>query len=296
MLDEVVLNFNPASLLVLNIILGVVMFGVALDLRIDDFKRVAREPRSIIVGLIAQLIALPMLTWALVYALEPQPSIALGMMLVAACPGGNMSNFFTHLSRGNTGLSISMTSVVTLLAVIATPFNFQFWASMYGPTSIMLKTVALDPVELSGVLFLLLGLPLGAGMWIRHTKSDLAARMVPAFRTGSILVFALFIVLALANNWTYFKAFVGTVFVFVLIHNALALTTGFGLARLAGLPNADRRALTIEVGIQNSGLALVIIFSFFGGLGGMAIVAAWWGVWHLVAGMMMAMLWRRKAP
>ncbi len=295
-MDDVILNFNPTSLLVLNIILGVVMFGVALDLRVDDFKRVMREPRSIIVGLIAQLIALPLLTWALVYVLEPQPSIALGMILVAACPGGNMSNFFTHLSRGNTGLSISMTSVVTLLAVITTPFNFQFWASMYEPTSIMLKSVALDPLELAGVLFLLLGLPLGAGMWLRHHKSELADRLVPGFRTGSILVFALFIVLALSNNWTYFKAYVGTVFVFVLIHNAVALLTGFGLARLAGLPNADRRALTIEVGIQNSGLALVLIFSFFGGLGGMAIVAAWWGVWHLIAGMIMAAIWRRKAP
>lgn len=293
-MDEIVLNFDPASLILLNVILAVVMFGVALELRVEDFKRVFLEPKSVVVGLTAQLLLLPALTWGLIYMINPQPSVALGMILVAACPGGNMSNFFSHLARGNTGLSITMTTVVTSMAVITTPLNFGFWASMYPPTKRMLTDVALNPWELGGVLVLLLGLPLVGGMLMRHHRSELSDKLVPYFRNGSLAVFALFIVLALAANWTYFQAFITTIFVIVLIHNGLALLTGFSVARLAKLPGADRRALTIEVGIQNSGLALVLIFTFFNGLGGMAIVAAWWGVWHLVAGLTLAGFWRYK--
>ncbi|QED27622.1 bile acid:sodium symporter family protein [Microvenator marinus] len=296
MIDEVVLNFNPASLIVLNVILAVVMFGVALDLRVDDFKRVISEPKSVALGLLSQLVLLPALTWGLVLVIEPQPSVALGMILVAACPGGNMSNFFTHFARGNTGLSISMTTLVTSVAVFTTPFNFGFWAGLYPPTARLLREVELNVLELGLVLFLLLALPLALGMTLRHKKPELADRIVPYFRHGSLGVFALFIVLALLANWEFFKRFIGMIFVLVFVHNAVALLTGFIVARVGKLSSEDRRALTIETGIQNSGLALVLIFTFFQGLGGMAIIAAWWGVWHLIAGLSLSGYWRRVHP
>lgn len=294
MIDQVQLNFNPASLWLLNIVLGLVMFGIALDLEVDDFKRVLAEPRAALVGLFSQLLLLPALTFLLVVALEPQPSIALGMFLVAACPGGNMSNFFTHLSRGNSGVSIAMTSVVTLGAVVATPFNFNFWGSMYEPSAAILREVYVDPVQMVTIITLLLALPIVLGMMVRARKPELAARMVKWFKIGSLVAFAAFVVIALANNAEYFTDYLPQVFGLVLIHNAAALLLGYTVAQVMGLEEADRRAITIEVGIQNSGLGLVLIFNFFAGLGGMAVIAAWWGVWHLVAGLILGGFWSQK--
>lgn len=296
MIDQVHLDFSPSSLLVLNVVLGLVMFGVALDLQIDDFKRVIAEPRAAIVGLICQLVLLPAMTYLLVVALDPRPSIALGMMLVAACPGGNMSNFFTHLSRGNTGLSISMTSVVTLGAVVTTPFNLAFWASLRPGTAKLLTEVHVDPVKMVTIIALLLAVPIALGMTVRARWPEAADRWSKRFKILSLGVFAAFVVIALGKNFGPFLDHIHQVFFAVLIHNGLALLLGYAVARTAGLPERDRRAVTIEVGIQNAGLGLVLIFNFFGGLGGMAIIAAWWGVWHLVAGLTLGTYWSRTMP
>ncbi len=296
MIDQVQLNFSPSSLWVLNVILGLVMFGVALDLEVDDFKRVIAEPRAAIVGLVTQLVLLPALTYLLVVVLHPQPSIALGMMLVAACPGGNVSNFFTHLSQGNTGLSISMTSVVTLAAVITTPLNLAFWASMRPDTAALLHQVHVDPVKMVAIIAMLLVVPVALGMGVRARWPAAADTWSGRFKVFSLVVFAAFVVIALGKNFQPFREHIHQIFLTVLIHNSLAFLLGYSVARLAGLVPRDRRAITIEVGIQNSGLGLVLIFNFFGGLGGMAIIAAWWGVWHLVAGLTLGTLWARRPP
>ena len=128
-LDQVRLAFEPESLVVLNVILGLIMFGVALDLRIDDFRRILREPRAVLIGLTGQLVLLPALTFALIVLLEPQPSVGLGMLIVASCPGGNVSNVITHLGGGNTGVSITMTAITTLAAIVMTPFNLALWGT-----------------------------------------------------------------------------------------------------------------------------------------------------------------------
>ncbi|MFO7776979.1 MAG: bile acid:sodium symporter family protein [Nitriliruptoraceae bacterium] len=294
--DDVQLNFDPGSLLVLNIAIGIIMFGVALDVRIADLRAVFATPRAPMIGLVSQFLFLPAFTFGLTQVLAPQPSIALGMILVGCCPGGNISNIVTHLAKGNTGLSIGMTGVSTLLAAVLTPLNFAFWGSLDPGTREVLRSVALDPVDLAITIGLLLAVPVTAGVVLRQRRPQLATRMYRPVRIISIVFFVLFIAVAFITNIEHFTALLGTVLGAVFLHNALALGLGYGAAAAARLTERDRRAVSIEVGIQNSALALVLIFGFFGGLGGMALVAAWWGIWHLIAGLAIAGVWSRRPP
>ena len=293
-IDAVRLNFSPATLHLLNAILAIVMFGVALELRADDFRRVLRDPKPVLVGITGHYVVFPALTFLLVLIIRPAPSIALGMMLVASCPAGNISNFLVHLARGNTALSVSISSASTVLSVVMTPLVLRFWASLYAPTRVLLRDVAVDPLEMFVTIFVLLGLPLTLGVLAARRWPALAARARVPLKRFSIAIFAAFLVVALIGNWTYFAAYVGRVVFAVFLHNAMALTTGYWTAAALGLPERDRRAVSFEVGIQNSGLGLILIFTFFGGLGGAAIVAAWWGIWHIIAGLSLATYWSRR--
>lgn len=293
-IDAVRLNFSPNTLHLLNAILGIVMFGVALDLRGEDFRRVLANPRPVLVGLAGHYLVFPAFTYLLVMVIKPPPSVALGMMLVASCPAGNISNFLVNLARGNTALSVSISSTSTVLSVVATPLVLNFWGSMYPPTRLLLRTVAVDPVDMFVTILVLLGLPLMAGMFVARRWPAFTERVRMPMKRLSIGIFVSFLVLALAANWQYFLRYVGGVVGAVFLHNALALTTGYWTAAALGLPVRDRRAVSFEVGIQNSGLGLILIFTFFGGLGGMAIVAAWWGIWHIIAGLSLATYWSRQ--
>lgn len=293
-IDQAVLNFNQAGFAALNVILGLIMFGVALDLRVADFVAAARRPKAPAVGLIAQFILLPAASFLLVLVLSPPPSIALGMMLVAACPGGNVSNFITHISGGNTAVSVSMTAVSTAAATVLTPVNIALWGSLDPGTAALLRSVAVDPVGMISTVSLVLAVPLALGMLVAARAPRVAARLRRPMRVGSLAFFGVFLVLAFRANVDYFVAFIGLVFVPVLLQNAVAFGLGYGLGRAARLAPDDVRAVTVEVGIQNSGLGLILVFTFFGGLGGMAVVAAWWGIWHIVAGMSLAWFWSRR--
>lgn len=293
-IDEIVLNFSPASLTLLNVILSVVMFSIALDLKVQDFRELTRNFRAFATGMVAQFFALPALTFLLILALEPRPSIALGLILVAACPGGNISNFLSHRAQGNLALSVSMTAFSTAVCPLLTPLNIAFWGSLYGPTREILRQTAIDPVSVLTTVLLLLVLPMTLGMLVNARWPDLAQRLRKPLRWLSMLIFLAFIVAALAANWGFFLGYVGQVAGLVFAHNGLALLAGFVLATLMRLPDADRRAITIETGIQNSGLGLILIFAFFGGLGGMTVVAAFWGIWHAVSGLALASLWARR--
>ncbi len=295
-MDLVRLNFNPQSLWALNVIIGLVMFGVALDLKVADFKTALVSPRPVLIGMLGQFVLLPAFSFLLVLAIHPSPSVALGMLLVAACPGGNISNFLTHYAKGNTALSVTMTALSTAVAIVMTPFNLSLWGGLHPQASHILKAVALDPLDMLLAVFLLLGLPMVCGMWIGHRFPHFVARAHKPIKLLSLAVFGLFVLGALAANWQYFLKYVGFVVFAVFLHNALALATGYFAAKFAGLPERDRRAVSIEVGIQNSALGLILIFNFFDGLGGMAIVTAWWGVWHIISGLTVATIWSRRAP
>ncbi|MDZ4075572.1 MAG: bile acid:sodium symporter family protein [Hylemonella sp.] len=294
--DEIRLNFNPASLMVLNAVLGFLMFGIALDTRVEDFKRVAKMPWAMTVGIAAQFIVLPAVTYVLTLLLDVGPSIALGMILVACCPPGNVSNILTHRARGNVALSVSMTAISNAIAIVVMPLNFAFWGSLHPQASALLKTIALDPVEMVGHIVAIIGLPFVLGLLCAHQLPNFTQRVKKTVRIVSFLALIAFIIGAIAGNWRFFLDYVGLVLLAVVLHDALAFGTGYVCARLTGLQDYDRRAVSIEVGIRNAGLGLVLIFSFFGGLGGMAVVAGVWGFWDIIAGLALASWWGRRAP
>jgi len=294
MIDDVTLNFSPNSLLLLNGILAVVMFSVAIDLMPDDFRRLLRAPKPVLVGLFSQFVVLPVLTFFLILATTPQASIALGLILVAACPGGNISNFITQRAGGNAALSVSMTAIATVAAIFLTPLNIALWGRLYAPTRAILQDTAIDPMSVAITVGFMLILPLILGVLLNAKKPALTARLRKPLQWLSMGIFVAFVVLAIAANWSYFLDFAGVIAGLVIAHNALAFCGGYAISTLAKLSNFDRRAVTIETGIQNSGLGLVLIFTFFGGLGGMAIVAAFWGIWHAISGIIVATLMSRS--
>ncbi len=294
--DQIRLNFNPGTLLALNGVIGLMMFGMALDLKLDDFKRIARSPKAPAIGLGAQFILLPAFTWLLTLVLNPLPSLALGMILVAACPGGNLSNVITYLARGNAAVSISMTAVSTAAAVIMTPLNLAIWGSLNPHTEPILRQVSLNPWDVFKTIFFILGVPLALGIGVSRIWPQLARKVRRPFKIFSVLVFMGVVALALKANWSIFLQVIGLVVFVVMAHNALALALGYSSGRLLGLEERDVRAVTIEVGIQNSALGLILVFNFFDGLGGMAIITAWWGIWHIIAGLSLALFWSRRVP
>lgn len=270
------------------------MFGVALNLKIGDFVEVVRKPRSPLVGLISQFFLLPVLTLILVLLIKPCASIALGMFMVAACPGGNISNFMALLAKGNVALSVSLSAIATLLSIIMTPFNFVFWSGFYDPAANILQEIAMDPVSIFLKILMILAVPLALGMWTAQKFPDFTAKVIGPIRTLSIVIFGGYIVAALSINFDFFLTYVPAIIGYVFVHNLVALSSGYAFAWINKLEEADRRSITIETGIQNSGIALVLIFGpIFNGLGGMALIAALWGIWHIVAGLSIAGIWAR---
>ena len=293
-IDAVRLNFSAQNLQLLNASLGLIMFGVALNLTVRDFRRLWVNPTPALVGMAAQFVALPALPFALVWGLQPPPSIALGMILVAACPGGNISNFMSANADANTALSVTLTAVSTTAAIVLTPLNLSFWGGLYAPAAPLLTTVDVSFARVVQIVGLILGMPLVLGMAVRHLAPSLANRLHRGMQVLSIALFAAIVAGALWANFQHLMRYVGVVFNLVLIHNAVALVTGHQLGAACGLSTRTRRTLALETGIQNSGLGLILIFNFFDGLGGMALVAAWWGVWHIVSGLGLSFFWRSR--
>lgn len=293
-IDSIRINFSTESLWLMNICLGFLMFGVALDMKIADFRRVIEFPKSVLVGLISQLLLLPILTLILILLWNPHPSVALGLIMVAACPGGNISNFATHLGRGNAALSVTMTSIVTLGAILITPLNFLVMARFIPSVASRMAEIHVGPVEMFEIILKLILIPLILGMMLNAHLPALTNKIKKAVRTGSILIFAAFIVFALADNYSIIINYLHIVFIIVVLHNLLAFGLGFYFARINKLPLRDCKAICMETGIQNSGLGLVLIFNFFSTLGGMVLVAAFWGIWDLVSSFLLSMYWNRR--
>lgn len=295
-LDNIQLNFNSDNLWVVNITLAIIMFGVALDIKTSDFTNLLNSPKSVIVGIISQFLLIPFITFLLVVIIEPRPSVALGMMMVAACPGGNISNFMSKMAGGNAALSVSLTAFASVAALIMTPLNLSIWASLYEPTAQILRTVSLDPFKVAEIVLLILGIPLALGMLIKHFYSDFATKFAKILKPISILIFLAFIVIAFYNNLDIFTSYVHHVIFLVIIHNAVLFTTGYYFAKLNRLNRNDQKTLSIETGIQNAGLGLMLVFTFFQGLGGMALLVAFWAIWDIFSGMVVAYFWSKKMP
>ena len=293
-LDSLKINFDTEGLWVLNVTLALIMFGVALGITIDDFKRLFKSPKILLTGIISQFFLLPFVTFIFIKLVNPMPSIALGMMMVAACPGGNISNFMTQMAKGNSALSVSLTAFATLISVIMTPLNLEIWGNLYAPTAKILQTIELDPYELVKLVTLILGIPLIIGMWVRRYKPNVADKLSKILKPVSLIIFMIFIVIAFYDNFNIFMNYVHYVLILVIAHNILALLTGFYFAKAMKLSYKNQKSLAIETGIQNSGLGLLLIFSFFNGLGGMALLVAFWAIWDILSGLLLASYWAKQ--
>ncbi|WP_413768851.1 bile acid:sodium symporter family protein [Rhodococcus pyridinivorans] len=292
--DDVRLSFDSGALLVLSVVLAAIMLGIALDTSVDDFRRALRAPKAMAVGITAQFLALPAVTWLLTLLLDPAPSIALGMILVACCPPGNISNVLTHRAGGDVALSVSMTAVSNVLAIVLMPVNFAFWGSRSDDTRALLRSVELDGLDMVVQIALIIGLPFVLGIWAAQKAPGFASRAQPWVKNGSLLALLAFIVAGLAGNFADFLDYIGLVLLAVFLHDAIALGLGYLCGWASGLPEYSRRAVSFEVGIRNAGLGLGLVMTSFDGLGGMAIVAGWWGIWDIVAGLLLATVWSRR--
>ena len=305
-LDAIDVNMNKTGMDIINIVLAFVMFGVALGIKPSSFLDIVRKPKSMLVGIICQIVLLPALTFLLTITFKNwiSPMIALGMILVAACPGGNISNFITSFSRGNTELSVSLTAFNTAACIVTTPLNFSFWGKMYlnfAEKRMILPDLDIPFWEIFKTIVILLGVPLLLGCLCSQYLPKLTKVLKKPMQYLSIAFFIAMVVLTFGNNIDAFMKCIRYIFLIVLVHNLLALGIGFGTGTLLRVPYKDRRTLTIETGIQNSGLGLVLLFNplifnpeIWANNGGMVVITAWWGVWHIISGLSLAMLWRAK--
>ena len=264
--------------------LMLVMFGVALGLRLDDFRLLADQPRVFFGGVVFQILVLPLVTFGLVHLIEPPPSIALGMIVVACCPGGSVSNLLTYLSRGQVAVSVALTATSSMLAAFLTPVSTLFWAKSYEPTAALLQSLDVSPLLFIGQTTVLLAIPLIAGMTFAAKAPQIAERI----RKRTTLIGALVLIATIIYGFVYFCPIlwpaVGLLLSTTILHNSAAFLSGAAAGWILSTDSAVRRALTFEIGIQNSGLALIILLAQLKGVGGAAAIAAVWGLWHIIAG------------
>ena len=303
-IDSIEVSLNAGGMNTINIVLAFVMFGVALGIKPRMFIDVFKKPKSVLLGMLCQLVLLPALTCglAILFGRWISPMMGLGMILVAACPGGNISNFMSSLGKANIELSVSLTAISTALAILMTPFNFWLWGNLYLNTAAVAADVPRLVIPLWDVfktIFILLGIPLTLGILCSQYLPKVANALKKPLQWISILFFIAMVILSFSNNMHAFLQCVKYIFIVVLIHNLLALGIGFSVGTIAKVPFRDRRTLTIETGIQNSGLGLALmlgtsLFANFPPHGGMLVITAWWGIWHIVSGLTVATIFNRS--
>ncbi|MBQ0119843.1 MAG: bile acid:sodium symporter family protein [Bacteroidales bacterium] len=303
-IDAINVTLNAGGMNAINIVLAFVMYGVALGIRPGTFVKVFTQPKSVILGVVCQLVLLPLFTFCLALAFGDSISwtMAMGMILVASCPGGNISNFMSNLSKANVELSVSLTAISTALAVFMTPFNFWLYGNLYlhfTDVTEEVPTLVIPLWDVFKTIFILLGVPLGLGILTSRLLPKFAIKMKKPFQWFSIVFFVAMVVLSFIGNIDAFLKCIKYIFLVVLIHNAVCLCVGFFTGTIFKVSRKDRRTLTIETGIQNSGLGLVLLlgtslFANFPPHGGMLVITAWWGIWHIISGFTVSYLFNRS--
>ena len=270
---------------VINYLLGVVMFGMGLTLNLQDFKIVFSRPKDVMIGCLAQFTVMPLLAWGLVRAFQLDEALALGVVLVGCCPGGTASNVITYLAKGDLALSVGMTGVSTLLAPFMTPF--LTWA-LAG------KSVNVDVVGMLLSILWVVILPIVVGLvvkWIWPKFTEQATDYLPAFSSVAIAFIVSIVIAANAN-----KLMAGGLMIVmvVILHNLCGLSLGYLIGQLLGLSDAKRRAISIEVGMQNSGLASSLATIHFAAYPLATIPGAIFSVWHNISGALVARIFTSR--
>ena len=269
----------------INYLLGVVMFGMGLTLNLTDFKIVFSRPKDVITGCLAQFTIMPLLAWVLATVFRLDEALALGVVLVGCCPGGTASNVITYLAKGDLALSVGMTAVSTLLAPLLTPL--LTWA-LAG------KTVDVDVAGMLLSILWVVILPIVVGLtvkWIWPKFTEKATDYLPAV---SSIAIALIVAIVIGANASKLMAGGLVIVVVVVLHNLCGLSLGYLIGRMLGLSEPKKRAISIEVGMQNSGLASSLATIHFAAYPLATIPGAIFSVWHNISGAMVAYLYRKN--
>lgn len=289
-----VFDISTNSLIALNIVIAIMMLGVSLELNWQDFKKILIEPKAYFVGLGLQFIAFPMLTCLAIFVFQIEVGLAMGMLLIASCPGGNLSNVLVWMSKGNTALSVSMTATASLLASVMMPINFSFYTWLNPITRPFISNISLDTIEIIMFVFLVLVVPLILGMFIGHRMPALAQKINKPLKLFALMFLVVIIAMAINRHIEPFLKYINVFFMLVFLHNLMALSIGYFGAKLFGLDARHQRTMALEVGIQNGALGIVVILTFFPTATEMLLVTAFWGVWHLISGLVCAGYFARK--
>ena len=288
-------NLGTAGVIVLNLISACVMFGVALPLKVEDFTRIIKKPKAPAVGMVAQFMLLPGLSTLAAYIFNIPAEYAAGMILIASCPGGSISNMVTYLARGNVAVSVSMSAASSVMAIVMTPFNFAFYGSLLPQTRGMIQSIALDASNILLLIITILAVPMMIGMYIGHRFPKFVDKADKPFRIFTFIVLLIVVIGVMSQNVEQLKVFGVMLAAIIIGQNAMAMLVGYLAARISRLPVPDQRAITFEVGIQNSVLGVSIIMTFYPSMFGMIQIVGMWGMWHLVSGLILAHIWSRKS-
>ena len=276
--------FSGIKPTVINPLLGVIMFGMGMALRLEDFKIVFSRPKDVIIGCVAQFTIMPLLAWGLAKAFQLDEALAVGVVLVGCCPGGTASNVITYLAKGDLALSVGMTGVSTLLAPLLTPL--LTWA-LAG------KSVDVDVVGMLLSILWVVILPIVAGLVVKGLWPKFTERMTAYLPAVSSLAIAFIVLIVISANAQ--KLLMGgmVIILVVVLHNLCGLSLGWLIGRLLRLPDSKRRAISIEVGMQNSGLASSLATLHFAAYPMATIPGAVFSVWHNISGAIVARLYAR---
>lgn len=274
-------TFSPVAPYIV-LLLGIIMFGMGLTLSLDDFREVGRRPFDVGVGVFCQFLIMPLVAVLLTRIIPMAPEVAAGVILVGCCPGGTSSNVMTYLSKGDVALSVACTSVTTLLAPLVTPFLVWFFASQYLPVDAMSMFVSIVKVIL---------VPLTLGFALQKLAPSLVRVAVPALPLVSVTGIVLIVAAVVAVNQAAIANSGLLIFAVVILHNGIGYALGFIGAKACGLSMAKRKAISIEVGMQNSGLGAALANAHFSPLA--AVPSAIFSVWHNISGALLANVYSR---
>ncbi|MDO4496947.1 MAG: bile acid:sodium symporter family protein [Bacteroidales bacterium] len=280
-------SFEWVSTATITPLLGIVMFGMGLTLRPSDFKPVVQHPRDILIGELAQFFIMPLLAWGLCKVLSLPTELALGVILVGCCPGGTASNVMCYLAGGDIALSVAMTGVSTLLAPFLTPALVLLLAG---------QEVEVDAPGMLMSIVQVVILPIMLGFVVSHYLRRLTERILPFLPLVSTLAIAMIIGIVVSHNATKILSCSFLVALVVILHNTLGLALGYGLSSLLGIDRAKRIAISIEVGMQNSGLATSLAATHFALFPMAAVPGAMFSVWHNFSGSIAAQVFKKIAP
>ncbi|TKT79093.1 bile acid:sodium symporter family protein [Aquamicrobium sp. LC103] len=259
------------------VLLGIIMFGMGLTISAKDFSEVARRPFDVGIGVLSQFLIMPLLAVLLTRVIPMSPEVAAGVILVGCCPGGTASNVMTYLSKGDVALSVACTSVTTLMAPVVTPFLVWLFASQYLPVDAMSMFLSIVKVIL---------VPLALGFALQKIMPNVVKAAVPMLPLVSVVGIVLIVAAVVAVNKAAIAQSGLLIFAVVVLHNGFGLALGYFAARFAGLSLAKRKAISIEVGMQNSGLGAALANAHFSPLA--AVPSAVFSVWHNISGALIA--------